>query len=154
MTNYDGRCRSGRAFGQGFDSPQVHLINNQQSRHIIRHCRGKKTVDECGVGGRIRQRHHQRGHVDVGCKNVALLRQVRRTPDDVIAARLDGCDECSSIGIQQHRHPVANSHRIGAAYALEPEIAFYFAIMRRAIVGKHHIPATRIPYYQSVHICS
>ena len=24
MTNYDGRCRGGWAFGQGFDSPQVH----------------------------------------------------------------------------------------------------------------------------------
>ena len=25
MTNYDGRCRGGWAFGQGFDSPQGHL---------------------------------------------------------------------------------------------------------------------------------
>ncbi len=26
MTNYDGRCRGGWAFGQGFDSPQVHTF--------------------------------------------------------------------------------------------------------------------------------
>ncbi len=26
MTNCDGRCRSGRAFGQGFNSPQVHIF--------------------------------------------------------------------------------------------------------------------------------
>ena len=30
MTNYDGRCRSGRAFGQGFDSPQVHYFKSDE----------------------------------------------------------------------------------------------------------------------------
>ena len=30
MTNYDGRCRGGWAFGQGFDSPQVHYFKSER----------------------------------------------------------------------------------------------------------------------------
>jgi len=42
MTNCDGRCRGGWAFGQGFDSPQVHNIfldfigKNKIARDILK----------------------------------------------------------------------------------------------------------------------
>ncbi len=39
MTDCDGRCRSGRAFGQGFNSPQVHtflpFIRVKVRQHVI-----------------------------------------------------------------------------------------------------------------------
>ena len=32
ITDCNGRCRSGWAFGQGFDSPQVHILSNCEKR--------------------------------------------------------------------------------------------------------------------------
>lgn len=33
--NCDGRCLNGRAFGQGFDSPQVHFKLSDENREFL-----------------------------------------------------------------------------------------------------------------------
>ena len=89
--------------------------------------------------------------VDIGGNDVALLGEVLRLAHDVVAPVLDGGDECRSLLIERYLDPVAHCHRIGAAYALETEIALNLAFDRLAIVGAHGVPAAGVLDDESLH---
>ena len=78
MTNYDGRCRGGWAFGQGFDSPQVH-----RKRGLRVYSQASFSMDR-GSLGLSRAREHglldrgARGPVDLGSAPTGAKR--RPTP--------------------------------------------------------------------------
>ena len=89
--------------------------------------------------------------VDIGGNDVALLGEVLRLAHDVVASVFDGGDECRSLLIERYLDPVAHSHRIGAAYALETEIALNLAFDRLAIVSAHSVPAAGVLDDESLH---
>ena len=76
---------------------------------------------------------------------MALLGEVRCLADDVVLAVLDAVDEGrDAVGLDGYCDAVTNSNWVGAAYALESEVAFYLAIKKLAVVRADNVPTSCI----------
>ena len=75
---------------------------------------------------------------------MTLFGEVLRLTDDVVATILNSGDQRGTLGIWHQFHPVANSHGIGTADALQAEVAFHLRINQLAIVGQDGVPAASI----------
>lgn len=93
----------------------------------------------------MKQRDHEAHLIEIGGKDMSLLGQIARAPDDVVASGLYrgyvwGV-AARSVG---DLHAVAHGHRIGGADTLEAEIALDLASGLAAFVGQNDIRAAGI----------
>ena len=126
---------------------QVGLVEHKRHRHAVSLGRSEEAVYEGGACLRIVNRHDKESLVYVCRNDVALLAQVLRLTDDVVVTVLDGVDKGCALLVTNDLHTVAHSHRIGAAYALEAEVALYLAVHNGAVVGLHRVPAACVLNY-------
>ena len=89
--------------------------------------------------------------VEIGGKDVRLLREVRRLAHNVVLALKDFQDVCRAVVAHVEPDVVANGNGVGAPDALEPEIALYPAIHDSAVCGAYAIDTARTLYYCSLH---
>ena len=118
----------------------VYLIKYKDDGYAVGLGRSQKTVDERGRGLGLGHRNHQQCLVDIGCQDVALLREVDGLTNDVVATILDFRNPILVV----HRDAVAYGHRIRRADSLDAEIALYLTIKQLAIVRQDGVPATSI----------
>ena len=137
-----------------FCRQDVGLVENKHHRNAVSLGRSKKAVNERGGCLRIIHRHHEKGLVDVGCYDVALLRLIGLLAYDMITAILYVGDKRRFLGIAHDDHSVADGHGVCAAYSLETEIALYLTLYRLTLVGLHRVPAACVLNNQSGHINS
>ena len=97
-------------------------------------------------------RDEQESLVYVGRDDVALLREVLRLANDVVATVSDGRDEGRALLVAHYLDPVAHSDRVCAAYPFQPEVSLYLALHRSTVIRAHGVPATGILDYQSFHL--
>ena len=107
---------------------QVGFVEHQHHGDAVGLGGGQKAVDEGGGGFGIVDGDDEKRLVNVGGQNVALLGEVRRLSDDVVAAVANVGDVRYLVLADFHLHPVAYGNGIGAADALEPEVALDFAV--------------------------
>ena len=119
---------------------QVGLVENQNDGYAIGFGRGQKTVDECRGRLGLADGDDEQCLVDIGCQDMALLGQVDRLADNVVPAILYFINPVAFTQC----HTVADGHGVGAAYALQAEVALYLAIKQLAIVCQDGVPAARI----------
>ena len=126
----------------------VHLIKYKDNRYAICLGRGKKAIDEgCGGLGII-DRDHQHCLIDIGGNDMTLLGEIRRLSDDLVAAVGYLSDKCSALVVGHKSYMVTHSHGVGAADALEAEVALYLTIDKLAtVVGLDGVPASCITNY-------
>lgn len=126
----------------------VHLIKYKDNRYAICLGRGKKAIDEgCGGLGII-DRDHQHCLIDIGGNDMTLLGEIRRLTDDIVAAVGYLSDKCSALVVGHKSYMVTHSHGVGAADALEAEVALYLTIDKLAtVVGLDGVPASCITNY-------
>ena len=129
----------------------VRLVEDEHHWHAVSLSRGEEAVYEDGAGLRIVDGDDKERLVYVGCDDMALLAEVLRLAYDVVAAVADGSDKRALL-IEDYLHTVAHSHRIGAAYALEAEVALYLTVHVLALVGADRIPTAGVLYYYSLHL--
>jgi len=122
----------------------VSLVEHQDHRHTISLGSSQEPVYEGGGSLRIVDRHDEQRLIDVGGEYMALLAQVWRLTDDVVAPVLYRGDEGSALLVGDQFHAVAHSHGIGAADALQSEVSLDFAFDKLAIVGLDGVPASCI----------
>ena len=125
----------------------VGLVEHQHRRHAVSLSRSEEAVDEDGACLRIVHRNDEESLVDVGSDDMALLAEVLRLAYDIVAAVVNGGDECRSLLIAHDIHDVAHSHRIGAAYAFQAEVALYLAVYVETFISTYDVPAACILYY-------
>ena len=144
---------------------QVGLVENQHHGDAIGLGRGQETVDEGSGGLRIIDGDDKKHLVYIGRQDMALLREIRRFADDVVAAVFNLGDEDSTrralLGCRRNgpvrrwrkrqTDAVTHSHRIGAADALQPEFSFDLAVDGIAVVGKDGIPRPCVFYDKTFH---
>ena len=130
----------------------VRLVEDEHHWHAVSLSRGEEAVDEDGAGLRIVDGDDKERLVHVGCDDMALLAEILRLAYDVVAAVTDGRDKRRALLIEDYLHTVAHSHRIGAAYALEAEVALYLTVHVLALVGADRIPTAGVLYYYSLHL--
>ena len=82
---------------------------------------------------------------------MALLTQIGRFADNVVATVFYGRNKGGSLLIGNKLHMVAHSHSVGAAYSLQTEIALYLAFNKLAIVSLDGVPASSIFDDKSFH---
>ena len=78
---------------------------------------------------------------------MALLAKVLRLAYDVVASVADGGYEGGAFLVAHYLHDVAHSHRVGAAYAFQSEVALNLAVYYLVVVGTHGVPAAGVLYY-------
>ena len=83
---------------------------------------------------------------------MALLAQVGRLSNDVIAPVFYGGDKGSPFLIGDKLHVVAYGHRVGTAYSFQSEIALYLAFDKLAIIGLDGVPASCVFDDKSFHL--
>ena len=125
----------------------VGLVEHQHRRHAVSLSRSEEAVDEDGACLRIVHRNDEESLVDVGSDDMALLAEVLRLAYDIVAAVVNGGDECRSFLIAHYVYDVAHSHRIGAAYAFQAEVALYLAVYVETFISTYGVPAACILYY-------
>ena len=129
---------------------QVGLVKHEHHGYPVSLCRGEESVDEGGGGLRIIHRHHEHGQIDVRRYDMALLREVRRLAYYVVSSVVYGGDEGRAFLVGHDGDAVAHGHGVGAAYALESEVALYLTIDElAAVVSLDGVPAPRIPNDES-----
>ena len=112
--------------------------------------RGEETVDEGGRRFGIVDGNYQHALVEVGRQDVRLLGQVRGTADDVVLAVFYLADEGGACRVENDLHAVAHGYGIGAAYAFQAKITFYFALYALSLVGLDKVPATGVFDYEAL----
>ena len=126
----------------------VHLIKYKDDRYAICLGRGKEAVDEGGGGLGIIDRDHQHCLIDIGGNDMTLLGEIGRLADDIVAAVGNVGDKGSALVVGHNSDMVTHCHWIGAADALEAEVALYLTIDKLAtVVGLDGVPASCISNY-------
>lgn len=132
---------------------QVGLVDADYSFDVIGPGSREEAVDKGSGGGRVGERGHEHGAVDVCGDDMRLFRQVRSLPYDVVPAGMYAGDKSSSVrsGFGSI-HDVAYGHRIGGANAFDSEISFYLAGNLDSPVKRFDNEVrTGIAYYSSCH---
>jgi hypothetical protein len=119
---------------------QVGLVEDQNDGHPIGLCRGQETVNESSRRLRMAHGDHQKRLVDIGRKDVTLLREVLRLTDDVVLAVVDLGDKRRALIIGDQLHTVAHGNRIGAPDAAQPEVALHLTFYDPPLVGFDGVP--------------
>jgi hypothetical protein len=126
---------------------QVYLIEYKDDGYTVSFGRGQKAVNECGAGLWLGNGDNEQCLVNIGCQNVALLREVDAFADDVVLAILNLRNPAFVVNCD----PVAYGHRIRRADSLDTEIALYLTIKELAIVRKNGVPASSILNNETFH---
>ena len=95
--------------------------------------------------------HHEEGLVEIGCKDVALLREILALPHDVVLAVVDSSNQRRAFRINGDVDIIAHCHRVGAPYAFETEVAFNLRFYLSSVIGLYRVPASCVLDYQSMH---
>ena len=128
---------------------QVHLVEDDDDGHAICFGTCQEAVYEGSACFGMLQCDHQSCLVHVGRYDVALLGEIGGLAYDIVAALLDVGDIGNAIDRLSEHNPVAYSHRVGATYAFEPEVALDAAIDEVAFIGLHDILAAGVLDYDS-----
>ena len=139
-----------------FGVVQVHLIKNKKDGHPIGFGGGQEAVDEGGVGLRVSNGDHESGEVYVSGNDVALLREVRSTTNDVVAAVMDFGDKRTALGSplsgRGYFDPVANGHRVGTTNTAKAKVPFHLTRKELAVVCANVVPTSCIPNNKTFHL--
>ena len=121
----------------------VHLVEGDAHRHAVCLGRGQEAVDEGGARFGPCERHHQQGQVHVGGQYVALLREVRGFPHNVVAPFVH-LGDVGRLRVARLRdgHAVAHGHGVGRAYAAQAEVSLHLAVHGLPAVRAHRVDAS------------
>ena len=127
-----------------FGREQVGLVEYQHHGNAVSLSRCQETVDEGGRGLGIIHRNNQKNLIHIGRQNMTLLGEIGSLADHVVLTVFNLGDESRGLIVrrlgQGYTHPVAHSHRIGAADALQSEIPFYFRINGTTVISEDGVP--------------
>ena len=129
----------------------VRLVECKDDRNGISLGGGKETVDECRGCLGIIDRHDKHRLIYIGGDDMALLREILRFADDIVTAVGYLGDEGGAFAVGLYGHTVAHGNGIGAADALQAEVALYLTIDGAPLVGEHRVPISCVSYYKSCH---
>ena len=130
---------------------RIDFVEHQCHRHPVGLGRSKEAVDERRIRLRACHRYEQQHEVDVGRKNLALLRQVGGAAYYIVAPVAHGGYHAFAACAGRYLHVVANGHGVGGAYAAQAEISAHGAFHLLAAVSAHGVRASRSAYYGASH---
>ena len=78
---------------------QIGFVEHQNHRHAIRLSRSQKTVDKRCRRLRMRHRDDEESLIEVGGKNMTLLREVLRLAYDIVTPVVNGRDKSRSFQV-------------------------------------------------------
>ena len=129
----------------------ITFIEDDDNRHSIGLSASQESIDEGSRSLRIIHRYHKQRLVYISCQNMTLLTEVRWFTNDIVLAVFDRRDKCRTLLVGNKLYIIAYSHRIGAADALQSEIALDFTFYQLAIVCLDGVPAACIFNNESSH---
>lgn len=120
---------------------EIALVEDDNSRDMVRLSGDQKSVDESSGGARKAKGGDKTELVDIGGYDMSLLGEFCGAANDVVATVGDICYHTSSILDKLKRNTVADSDRVGLFVATDAVIATQTAVDNSA-VGEHDaVPA-------------
>ena len=102
----------------------INLVENKNDRNVVGFGRRKEAVDEDGCGDGVVDGDEQQRLVDVGGKDVGLLRKVGGLADHVVAPLEHFFDDALVVVLRFEHDVVADGYRVGAFDVVEAHLAF------------------------------
>ena len=120
---------------------QIGLGQKYRHWHLVRLARNQKTVNELRSRLGREERGHEQRLIEIGGNDMRLLREVRRSPYDIVAARFDVGDDGLPRLVTLATHDVANDDGICRPHPFQAQPPAY-AARDRTFAQQHLVEAS------------